>query len=58
MLRRKYQERLKIAEYLLHQLLLLGLLVIHIALSNPFNDDVRIIALCYIVLPSLVYLDS
>ena len=58
MLRRNYQESFKIAEYLLHQLSLLGRLEIHIALSNPFNIDVRILVLCYIVLPSLVYLDS
>ena len=57
MLRRKHQESFKTAEYLLHQLLLLGRLEIHIPLSNPFNVDVRILALCYIVLPSLVYLD-
>ena len=31
----KYQESTKLAEYPLHQLICLGLLEIHIALSNP-----------------------
>ena len=48
MLSAKYQESLRIAEYPLPQLLRLGRLEIHIALSNP-NIDVRILAHCYCV---------
>ena len=51
--RQKNQESLKIAEYLLHQSIRLGHLIIHIAFSNS-NIDVRI-SLRVIVLPSLVY---
>ena len=45
---KKYQESLKIVEYPLHQLICLGRLMIHIALSNP-NIDVRIFAQGYCV---------
>ena len=41
--RREYQKRVKITEYPLHQLIRLGRLEIHIALSNS-NIDVRIFA--------------
>ena len=48
MLLAKYQGSLKIEEYPLHQLIRLGRLEIHIALSNP-NIDVRIFAQGYCV---------
>ena len=55
--RRKYQERVKITEYPLHQLIPLGRLEIHIALSNP-NIDVRIFAQgCFVANTSLSYFE-
>ena len=45
---KKYQESLKIVEYPLHQLIRLGRLEVHIALSNP-DIDVRILAQGYCV---------
>ena len=47
--RRKYQESLKIAEYPLHQLIRLDCMEIHMALANPANIDVRILAQGYCV---------
>ena len=44
--RQKYQENLKITEYPIHQLIRLGRLEVHIALSNP-NIDVKILAQGY-----------
>ena len=44
--RQKYQENLKITEYPIHQLIRLGRLEVHIALSNP-NIDVKILAQDY-----------
>ena len=44
----KYQESLKMVEYPLQQLICLGHLEIHVALSTP-NNDVRILAQGYCV---------
>ena len=41
--RQKYQESLKITEYPIHQLIRLGRLEVHVALSNP-NIDVKLLA--------------
>ena len=55
--RQKYQESLKITEYPIHQLIRLGRLEVHIAISNP-NIDVNILAQGYTLFSHMVICPS